>query len=72
MIVGRKDAPFVFEREGLLIAVNPKGTAREVQIPDDAGITSQGPEKTVFSIGSCSLDNGRLSMPPQSFAIFER
>lgn len=78
--IGRKNAPFVYCRENLLIAVNPKNRAQEADLGDTGicrEIMSAGRSditaslSTVFSIGAYSIENGILKMAPQSFMIFE-
>ncbi|WP_457943511.1 alpha-amylase family glycosyl hydrolase [Caproiciproducens sp. LBM24188] len=65
VVYAEKDQyPFVFRRGSFVIAVNP--SCRETNIPlDETG-------EPVFQIGKSSLENGRLLMRGQSFAIFKK
>ncbi|MVB10533.1 Alpha amylase, catalytic domain [Caprobacter fermentans] len=64
VIYAEKDCyPFVYRRGKYFIAVNP--SCREVEIP----LTEKG--KPVFTIGRSTLENGRLRMRGQSFAMFQ-
>ncbi|MBQ6428369.1 MAG: glycosylase, partial [Oscillospiraceae bacterium] len=72
VLLGEKDAPFIYRRGELLLAVNPKG---EQQAADLAALLEKGdacPWQMLFSIGEVSLREGRLTMPAQSFAVLKR
>ncbi|MBQ4425581.1 MAG: glycosylase [Lachnospiraceae bacterium] len=71
VLLGEKDAPFVYRRGELLLAVNPKG---EQQAADLAALLEKGdacPWQMLFSIGEVSLREGRLTMSAQSFAVLK-
>jgi len=54
--------PFVYRRGGLVLAVNPAGEA----LPANA---ETGGRQVIFAIGDAALQDGRLVMGPQSFAV---
>lgn len=65
LYAAENEYPFVFQRSGLTIAVNPSGEKSSAPVQ----ITG----KVIFSIGElpdCSDSN--LSMAPQSFAVFQK
>ena len=80
VVIGRKDAPFVYRRGDLLIAVNPKGKALEVSADGGTygcGISADcklSPENTeiLYSIGECEIVDGKLSMGAQSFVMLKK
>ncbi|MBP0969081.1 MAG: glycosylase [Oscillospiraceae bacterium] len=55
--------PFLYSRGSLIVAVNPSSSDVRVQSVELAG------RKIVYSIRSCSVEDGVLSMPGQSFAV---
>ncbi|WP_336630370.1 MULTISPECIES: alpha-amylase family glycosyl hydrolase [unclassified Microbacterium] len=57
-------APFVFRREGLLVALNPAGAAREVALPAGA------PAEILLS-SSAVLDGGTLRLAPFGCAVVD-
>ena len=56
--------PFVYRRGSLLLAVNPNGQDAEVDL-------NEGNRSVIFSIGTGSLDGGKLKAGPQSFLILQ-
>ena len=54
--------PFVYRRGGLLLAVNPDGAASSAEVPCYG-------RQLVYAIGSCTPEEGRLTLGPQSFAV---
>lgn len=59
-----KEAPLVYRRGKLLLAVNPSGKAMQV------GISAEGREP-IFIHGDIRADGGLLRMGPQSFAVLK-
>lgn len=59
------DAPFVYRRGGLLLALNPSSS--------QAGWTSDllADRRVLYSINDASATDGRLSMAPQSFVVLK-
>ena len=56
--------PFVYRRGSLLLAVNPNG--------EDAAIDlNEGNRSVIFSIGTGSFHDGKLTVGPQSFLILQ-
>ena len=64
VICSEPDKPFVYQRGSLLLAVNPDGISRSVEMK------SYG-RQLLFSIGEGSLENGKLTAGPQSFLVFK-
>ena len=60
----QKDAPFVYKRGDLLLAVNPSGAQLEAPV-DAAG------KEVLFRIGTAEAADGKLRMGAQSFVVFK-
>lgn len=60
----KNEYPFVYKRGAFVVAVNP--SASPINIPIEYEVS-----KTVYKIGESSVQNGRLTMNDESFAIFE-
>jgi glycosidase len=72
VIYARRDKyPFVFCRGSLVIAVNPAQAVptpvKDIKLP---GRTDSFSGRSLFTIGSASLENGTLTIGGQSMAIF--
>ena len=57
------DRSFIYRRGAFVVAVNPGANA--VQSP----IAANGTPALVYSIGSCSFENGYIKLEPQSFGV---
>ena len=70
--LGRKDRPFVYTRDNLLIAVNPKVYDEKAEFSELAGGNTDVQNlKEIFSIGRCDVTNDAILMGAQSFSVFE-
>ena len=58
------DPLFVFARGKRIVAVNPSGAPRSAQLDLPAG-----ERQPLFQIGGCALEQDRLTLEPQSFAV---
>ena len=67
VLCSEPDRPFVYRRGSLLCAVNPSGRPMDVSLPASAAGKAQG--DLLFEIGSSSLENGKLTVGAQSFAV---
>ena len=61
----KDEMPFVYERGELLCAVNPSHNGIRIRLKEVRG------RKTVYAIGSASIENEILIIGPQSFAVFK-
>ena len=59
--------PLVYRRGSLAVLVNPSCHAVKVSLTEGDGRTLSG--SPLFAIGEASLQNGEVSMAPQSFAV---
>ena len=59
------DSPFVYGREGLILAVNPSSK-------NLAADTGRVLKEKIFSIGSASAEGGRIVMGAGSFAVYRQ
>ncbi|MGI6106364.1 MAG: alpha-amylase family glycosyl hydrolase [Lachnospiraceae bacterium] len=57
---------FVYRRGGLILAVNPSGSARSAELP----AVYRSEMKPVCTIGSGAYTGGKVTLGPQSFAVF--
>ena len=57
---------FVYRRGGLIAAVNPSGSSRSTVLPS----VYRRNMKALYTIGTGSYSNGRVTLGPQSFALF--
>ena len=63
-LCAEKDRPFVYRRGSLVLAVNPSGETLEAEVAATV-------RRPIFAMGEASLTDGRITMGPQSFAVFE-
>ena len=63
VVCSEPDRPFVYRRGALLLAVNPNGGNRSAEIGAEN-------RECIFVIGEAELENGVLTLGPQSFAVF--
>lgn len=61
----KEEMPFVYERGELLCAINPSRSGIRIRLKEVRG------RKTVYAIGSASIENEVLIIGPQSFAVFK-
>lgn len=61
--------PLVYRRGSLAVLVNPSCRAVKVSLTEGDGRTLSG--SPLFAIGEASLQNGEVSMTPQSFAVMK-
>ncbi len=64
VVCSEPDKPFVYRRGYLLLAVNPNGSERSVEI-------GTKDRTQIFGIGEAELRKGKLTMGAQSFAVFK-
>lgn len=68
--------PLVYRRGSLAVLVNPSAREVQVNIGDEDNAAGGGGAlgltgRPVFAIGGASLQNGKVTMEPQSFAVME-
>ena len=81
VILGRKDRPFVFMREKMLIAVNPKASGEKATFAELSAGNNEifgnadevkrcfGSAEELFGIGQCTVTDEAIEMGPQSFKL---
>ncbi|SFU78198.1 alpha-amylase family glycosyl hydrolase [Butyrivibrio sp. INlla21] len=62
----KENFPFVYRRGNLVIAINPSGKECCADISAKANVAGN----PVYTIGIASCDNGKITIAPQSFAVF--
>jgi len=72
VIVGRKDAPFVFMRGDLMVMVNPSEKPKNLDFVGMAGFDIGFDCRKLLGIGDVDFTGMSLYMGGQSFAIFKK
>ena len=67
LYVKENEYPLVYRRGSLAVLVNPSCRAVKVSLTEGDGRALSG--SPLFAIGEASLQNGEVSMAPQSFAV---
>lgn len=63
----KENFPFIYRRGNLVIAINPSGKECSANISAKANVAGN----PVYTIGTASCDSGKLTIAPQSFAVFK-
>ena len=72
-LVTADEKPFVYQRGGLILAVNPSGRTLGAKNSDTLpGAALPQKAENIFSIGGGSLSGGVITMEPQSFVVWKQ